>query len=302
MVTTLLRIIKYGFQSFKRNGWLSAATILVMVLALAVFASLMLFNVVAKTAIQSLQDKIDISVYFKTSAPEDDILKIERSVQQLPEVKAVEYISRDKALQLFKAKHANDPTIGKALEELVDNPLSASINVKANDPKDYGVIASYLENEKFKDTVDKITYSQNQLAINRLVKIVDTAKTGGTAVTFALALIALIVAFNTVRLAIYSNREEIGIMRLVGGSNMFIRGPYIVEGVIYGVISALAALVVLAPFVHLVAPYMNVFIPEMNIQSYFYGNLFSLLGYELLLGILLGTVSSSIAVTRYLKV
>lgn len=302
MVTTLLRIIKYGFQGFRRNGWLSAATILVMVLALGVFASLMMFNVVAKTAIQSLQDKIDISVYFKTSAPEDEILKIERSVQQLPEVKAVEYISREKALQIFKEKHKDDPTIGKALQELNDNPLSASINVKANDPKDYGVISSYLENEKFKDVVDKITYSQNQLAINRLVKIVDTAKAGGIAVTFALALIAAIVAFNTVRLAIYSNREEIGIMRLVGGSNMFIRGPYVVEGVIYGIISAVAALIVIAPLVHLVAPYMNVFIPEMNVLGYFYGNILNLLGYELLLGILLGTISSSIAVTRYLKV
>ena len=157
MITTLVRIIRYGFQSFWRNGWLSAATILVMALALSVFLGLILFGVITKTAIATLQDKIDISAYFKVGVSEDDITKIETSVKNLAEVKGVEYISRDKALEIFKSKHSADPTIAKALEELGDNPLAASLNIKAKDPKDYKVIASYLENEKFASVIDKVT-------------------------------------------------------------------------------------------------------------------------------------------------
>lgn len=302
MATKLARILKYGFQNFWRNGLLSVATTIVMMLALFVFAGLMMFSVVTKTAITALQDKIDISVYFKTTANEDDVLKIERAVKMLPEVRAVEYVSREKALEIFRERHKNDPTIAKALSELGDNPLSATLNIKANDPKDYGVIAAYMENEQFTPVIEKVTYSQNQLAINRLVRIVDASNTVGLAVIIALALIAVVVTFNTIRLAIYSNRDEIGVMRLVGASNAFIRGPYVVEGVLYGVVSGVLALLIIIPIVHVAAPYVDIFIPEMNLLSYFYGNILTLLGYEMLLGVVLGTISGSIAITRYLKV
>lgn len=302
MATKLARILKYGFQNFWRNGLLSVATTIVMMLALFVFAGLTMFGVVTRTAINALQDKIDISVYFKTNANEDEVLKIERAVKALPEVRAVEYVSREKALEIFRERHKSDPTIAKALQELGDNPLSATLNIKANDPKDYGVIAAYMENEQFTPVVEKVTYSQNQLAINRLVRIVDASNTVGLAVIVALALIAVVVTFNTIRLAIYSNRDEIGVMRLVGASNALIRGPYFVEGVLYGVVSAVLALLVIIPIVHIAAPYVGIFIPEMNLLGYFYGNILTLLGYEMLLGAVLGTISGSIAITRYLKV
>lgn len=302
MITTLFRVIKYGFQNFYRNGLLTFATIVVLTLTLAVFQGLVIFQTVSKAALLSLQDKIDISAYFKVAAPEDEILKIERSLRSLAEVKEVEYVSREKALQIFKERHKDDATIAKALEELGENPLSASLNVKAKDPKEYSAIAAYLENEQFKTVVEKVTFGQNQGAINRLVKIIDTADTMGIAMTLALALIAIIVTFNTVRLAIYSNREEIGIMRLVGASNAYIRGPYVVEGVLYGAIAAVVVFALVLPIIYAVNPYVSTFIPGLNLISYFYGNALVLLGYTLLLGMGLGILSSSIAITRYLRV
>lgn len=302
MITTLFRIIKYGFQNFYRNGLLSVATIVVLTLTLSVFQGLVIFQTVSGAALASIQDKIDISAYFKSSAPEDEILKIERSLRGLAEVKEVEYISREKALQLFKERHKDDATIAKALEELGDNPLSAALNVKANDPKEYSAIAAYLENEQFKQVVDKVTFGQNQLAINRLIKIIDTADAFGIGVTLALALIAIIVTFNTVRLAIYSNREEIGVMRLVGASNAYIRGPYVIEGILYGAVAAVGVFALALPIIYASSPYVSVFIPGLNLLSYFYGNALALLGYTLLLGMGLGILSSSIAITRYLRV
>src|SRR3989344_297107 len=115
MITSLSRILKYGFQNFIRNGWLSVATIAVMVLTLLVFLSLAFFDVISKTAIVSLQDKIDISVYFKHDVPEDQILDLSKEMEALGEVKSVEYVSQDKALALFKEEHKNDAIIPQAL-------------------------------------------------------------------------------------------------------------------------------------------------------------------------------------------
>lgn len=302
MATTLFRIIKYGLQSFWRNGLLSVATIIVMVLALMVFEGLILFSVLTKTAIVSLEDKIDISVYFKTNAPEDEILRIKNSLASVREVKSVEYVSRDKALEIFQEKYKGDPTISQALTELEANPLLAALNVKANDPNDYQVIASYLENQTFKDLIEKVTFTQSRLAIERLTKIVDTVEKVGLALTIFLALTAALVTFNTIRLAIYSNREEIGIMRLVGASNAFINGPYIFEAIIFGIVAAVLSLVITAPFINLGSSYVQDFIPEMNLETYYYSNIFKLFAYQMLFGILLAIISGSVAIRKYLKI
>lgn len=303
MATTFFRILKFGLQNFSRNGLLSVTTIAVLVLALLVFNGLVMFGVVSNFAIASLQDKIDISVYFKSTAQEDEILKLEKSLESLSEVKAVDYVSQNKALEIFKEKHKEDSVIDQALSELQVNPLLASINIKANSPNQYSTIADYLEgNENLSGIIEKVTYGQNRLAIERLARIIDTVRNAGFAVTIFLALVAVLVTFNTIRLAIYSNREEIGIMRLVGASNKFIRGPYIFAGVIYGVLAGLAGLLISIPIISLVAPYVNVFIPELSLSAYFYSHLPQLVVYQLIFGILLGSASAAVAVRRYLKI
>lgn len=302
MITALFRIIKYGCQNFWRNRWLSMATIAVMILALFVFQFSMLFGVVAQTALAALEDKIDISVYFKTAAPEDDILKTKRSLETFDEVKKVDYISRDQALIDFKGKHQDDATVNQALKELDFNPLSASLNIKADNPKEYAAIAAYLNNEILNQIVEKVSYSKNQTVIERLIFFIDTVKQGGVVLGIILALVAVLISFNAIRVAIYSNREEIGIMRLVGGSNSFVRGPYVIEGILYGVLSGVLSLAITIPLVGFASPYISQFIPEMNLQVYFYDNFLSLLGYQILLGVALGVFSSVIAVKRYLRV
>lgn len=301
MITTLYRIIKYGFQGFLRNGWQSIPTLSVMTLALFVFLNLMVFNVLTSNALLLLRDKIDISVYFQTTAPEDDVLKLKRSLESLSEVKNVQYISRSEALTNFQERHKNDTTISQALNVLDENPLSASLNIKANDPKDYPVIASYLNGENLKPIVDQVTYNQNQVVINRLASMVDTAQRAGITLTVILAIIAVLVTLNTIILTIYSSRDEIGVMRLVGAGNKFIRGPYIVQGVLYGILASIISLVIVAPLIYVAAPYVRILMPEINLQAYFYNNILMLFGYQLLFGTVLGTVSSVIAVSRYLK-
>ena len=302
MLSSLLRIIRYGWQHFWRNKWLSLATLFIIILALIVFESLIIFSVVTKTGIDLIKEKIDISVYFKTVTPESEILKIKEVIEKLPEVKEVDYVSRESALQIFKEKHKDDETIIKALDELNENPLSALINVKAKDPQQYSIIAAKFDNNEWRPLIDKITYRQNQVVIERLGKIVDISSKLGLMLTILLAITAILVTFNTVSLAIYSNREEVGIMRLVGAPNYFITGPYVIEGIIYGILGAIISLAILWPAIYWGAPFLKFFISDLDLRAYFWNNLLRLAGYQFLFGIALGVISSEFAIRKYLKI
>jgi cell division transport system permease protein len=227
---------------------------------------------------------------------------LKRSLEGLDEVGYVGYVSQEQALTDFKARHASEDTITQTLNELDVNPLLASLNIKAKDLHRYDAIASYLEKPDFQDIIQKITYAQNQVVIDRLTALVDNFSRGGFALTVFLAFLAIVVTFNTIRLAIFSASDQIGIMRLVGASNTFIRGPFMVEGLIYGIISAVIGFLILIPFISFVSPHINSFVPEVNLQSYFSANFVSLLLYQLVFGVALGIISSIIATRRYLNV
>ncbi len=299
---TLWRIIKYGFQSFRRNAWLSATTVGVMTLTLFVFLGIILFNALAANAVSEVKDKVDISVYFKSNVGEDNILNIKKTIEGMNEVKSVEYVSRDEALQEFKTAHASDTVIAATLDQLDTNPLLASLNIKAKDLSDYSSIASYLDSASLADVVQKVTYAQNALVISRLEKLLNGMNAAVLALTLFLVFLAVMVTFNTISLAIFSNKEQIGIMRVVGASNQFIRGPYVVEGIIYGVIAAVVSLVLFIPVVKAVSPQLALFVPSFDLSQYFLGSIGRFLGYQVLAGATLGIVSSTIAIHRYLKV
>jgi len=302
MLTNLSRIIKFGFQRFTRNGWLSTITIAIMFLALIVFGGVNIFNVLSKTALNSIQDRIDISVFFKKETSEDEILKVQSIIKNLPEVKSTEYISRDKALEIFKEQHKDDETISQAIEQVGENPLLASINIKAYDPKQYQMIASFLSGDEFKNDIEKISYDERSAnMIDRLIKIIDTTTLFGLIVTAFLTLLAVLVTFTAIGLVIYSSRDEIAIMRLVGSSNFFTSGPYIVEGIIYGLIAAILSTLVLWTFVYFARTYVKVFIPEMNLRQYFTSHFFVILLQQILFGIAVGIIASAIAVRKYLR-
>lgn len=299
MATSLYRIIKHGFQNFWRHRLLSIATLFVIFLALMVLEGLIVFNVIAGQAFDTLQNKIDISVYFKTTTAENDILNIQTQLEALSEVKSVQYISQAQALSIFESEQGSQ--ISQAIQQLGENPLEASLNIQANNPSQYSQIASYLESPALSGMIDNISYQQNQVVIDRLAKIVNIGRDVGLGMTLIFGLLAVLVAFNTILLAIYSNREEIEVMRLVGASNSFIRGPFIVEGMIYGTIAAVVSVAIGFPLVYLSSPYVAIFIPGMNLIGYFTSHILEIFGYELLFGVVIGVFSGLIAIRRYLR-
>ena len=301
LVVNVRRIFKAGWRSFWRNSWLSAATVLVMVLTIFVITGLLFFNVLAQGVISELKQKVDISVYFKQDVKEADILDAKTSLEKMPEVTAVQYVSRDQALTSFKEKHKDNSALLEGLKELDQNPLQASLNIKAGSATEYEKVAQFVQDADFAKLVDKINYKQNREIIDKLSNITDAAQRAGLIISLILSVLAVLVAFNTVRLTIYNWRDEISVKRLVGATNWNVRGPFIVEGVLYGISAAIATMIIVFPLVAFLSPKLAGFIPGNDIFSFLKANFFSLLFFQVVVGAVLGALSSFIAIRRYLR-
>ena len=301
------RVVKAGFVSFWRNGFVSLASVLVMTVTLFVIGSVIFLLATLNASLGDLKSKVDINVYLTTTAPEADITSLEEALRGLPEVKHVDYVSRVQALENFKVRHQNDQPTLDALSELSDNPLGAVLNITAAEPNQYEAIANFLksDNALSKDRqviIAKVNYDDNKTAINVLSKIILSAERLGLAVTLVLVIISLIIIFNTVRLAIYSAREEISVMRLVGASNKYIRGPFVISGIMYGIIAGLFTLGVFYPLTYWLGTATANFFNGINVFHYYTANFGQIFAVIMGSGIVLGAVSSFLAVRRYLTI
>jgi cell division transport system permease protein len=299
------RVIVSGYYNFRRSGFTSVASILVMTITLFVMTSLIFIQAGLSYSLNNIKDKVDVTVYFVSDADDDSIKNIEESVKKLPEVKEVTFTSKDEALTEFKERHSNDYLTLQALEELGENPLGASLNIKAKDPSQYESISKYFDGEgalsKGELTiVDKIDYHQNKIVIDKLTSIIKGAKELGFAVSIILIFISILITFNTIRLIIYMSREEINVMKLVGAGGRYIRGPFVVSGVIVGVFSSLLTTIIFLPVSIWLGNKMTDFI-GINLFSYYKSNFFQLFIIMLGIGILIGSISSIFAIHRYLR-
>ena len=299
--TTFKRILKAGSLSFFRNGWLSTATIIVMFLMLFVMGNLILISAFAGTAIKMFESKIDVTVYFTSDAQDDQILAVKNEIKAIPHVDEVSYMSKDAAFADFRERHKENAFIASALEEIGTNPLEASLNIKADDPAHYGAISDFLLKKNY-PIVDKINYFENKDVIERLSALVGTVRGVGAVIALVLAFVAILVTFNTIRLAIYTVREEIGIMRLVGATQWFIRGPFLVSGVFYGMSAAIVVTLIFFPMTWMAAPKVMLMLPGFDLFHYFLNNFFEFFIVMAGSSIVLGVLSSAIAMRKYLRV
>lgn len=304
--TALKRIIKAGFISFWRNGSVSLSAVFVMIVALFMIASTLLITAFLGTALKDLQDKIDINIYVDAKASEEQILSLQKQIETIPEVDKVTYISREDALTAFRARHENDHRIIQALDEIGDNPLPAALTVKAKEPSQYQGIASFLSNkselseDKALSIISKVNYNDNKVAIERLSRLIAGVKKLGSIITAVMIGISILITFNTIRLAIFIARDEIGVMRLVGGSNEYVRGPFVVEGILYGLVAAFLTLILFYPITYWLKNTTQVFYGGVDLLQYFVANFVQIFLVIVLSGIALGAVSSYLAVRKYL--
>ena len=299
---TFKRILKSGWISFRRNQGLSIATIFIMVMTISMITSLLLLQRTSNFLVSSLTEKVDIAIYFSQEPSETEILQIQEELSQLSEIKKMEYVSKEQALSKFTEKHKEDEIIMESLEEVGGNPLLSSINIKAFEASQYAAISSFLDGSSFKDLISKVDYQQKKSAMDKLFSLTASINTTGIVLSIALAVIAVLIAFNAVKIAIYNSRDEIETMRLVGASNWFIRGPFLVQGVISGGLAVLITFLVFSIAVSLLGSKIEIIVPGLGLSSYFFSHFFIILLIQIVAGIGLGSCASWLAIRKYLKV
>ncbi len=301
---SLYRALKFAFQSFYRNFWLSAATILILVLTLFAVSLLGTINLIGDRAIQSVKDKVDLSVYFYPDVAEKEVKTVQAQLQSLSSVKTIEYIPEEEALEQFKEKHQDDPVIQETLEILEDNPLGATLVIQAKDIDRYAEISEVLADPDYAELIYDKDIEDYQTVIQRLGNLTDRIYQIALIVSLIFVIVAVLVIFNTIRITIYTHREEIGIMRLVGATNWFIRGPFILESVIYAVIGTVITTGILYPILRVASPRISDFFDgyNLNLSTYFADHFLEIFALQLIVAIVLAVVSSIVAVGRHLRV
>lgn len=307
MITGLRRVFANGTKSFWRSGAVSFATVLIMTVTMIIIGILMFLSALLTFTLDQIQSKVDVGVYFTITADEGSILNLKDKLQLRPDVADVTYTSRDEALQQFRDRHANDQLTLNALDELGTNPLGASLAVRAKDPSQYQSIVNFVNNDQDlvsggTSLIDHVNYEQNKTVIQRLTSVINATEQAGLAIVIIFAIASTIITLATVRLAIYSARDEIAVMRLVGASNGFIRGPFIVTGVLAGVLSAVIALIIFAPVSWYMGTNLSAWLGGFNLFTYYTSHILQLTAVLLGSGVLLGGFASYLGVRRYLKV
>lgn len=305
--TNLKRIIRGGFLNFWRNGTVSLASVLVMMVTLIVIGLISFSSAILDNALAQLRSQIDVNVTFIDSANEDDVLSVKHALESLPQVSLVTYSTAEEVLKAFKERHVNDQTIMASLDEIDHNPFGPMLTIQARDPSEYQAISQFLQGDNVLSSsgvtiVDRINYLENKTAIDRLTKFIGAADKIGFSLTILMAVIAMLIAFNTIRLTIYMSKDEISVMRLVGASNNYIRGPFIVVGIIYGLVAGILTLLIFWPLTYWLGTSTESFFGGFNLFTYYMRNIVQFVLIILAAGVLFGGVSSLLAIRKYLKI
>jgi cell division transport system permease protein len=302
MITANLnRIIKYGIKNFWRQKFTALSVIFVLFVTIFSLTALFLFQQTSDYIIAQIKERVDIAVFFKKGTEEGKIFEIQNEIKGIPEVTNVEYISEEKALESFKEKHQNDKYYLDALEELGDNPFLASLNIKAQNPAKYPQITNFLNKSEFKDYIEKISYFENKAIIEKLFRIISNVR-NFIIITFVIfGFLVILITFNTVRLSIFAKKEEIKTMHLVGASDIFLFGPFIVEGLIYILLSILACDLIFFFTLPYLGSKTQEWLSGFNIFNYFRTNIFLILTLQFVFSILITFSSIILAVKKYSK-
>ena len=303
---TLERIIKNGFINFGRNVWLAIAAIAMMTITLTILLFAIIANTTFNHTIADLNSHIDVVEYLKDSVTSQQRDKQLNELKSLPNVKSVSYTSKSDALKTYEAQNANNPTLLAAISE-TDNPLPASITIKPVDPDKLQDIQNFLDKPDQKALQsDPTSYSgDRKAAIDKITSATHFFQQAGVVGIIVFIIISMLIIFNTIRMAIFNRRDELIIMRLLGASTAFIRGPFVVETMLYGAVAASISLIIVWSLFRVASSTLqasSLGLLDIGYSSrYFSQHLFSILTIQIAVGILIGAASSGIATRRYLK-
>lgn len=300
---SFMRIIKLGLTNFWRNRWLSFAATLIMTMTLLIVSFFVISTLAVGKATDSIRAKMDISVYFNDSASSEQISDLQKQLAARSDVKKIAYISKEDALVIFAKQQQ-----GKKIAQVInpnENPLPRSLDIKVMKAEDLSAIADYLKQDQLKPIIQNISYQDNKEIIDRLVAITAFTREFGWFICGIFILISILVIINTIRLTIFTRRDEIEIMRLVGANDSFIKIPFVVEGLLYGILATVFSVVIVAVGVMMLVPRVNHYLGATNSQifiNFFMNSIWQMIFLELFVGMIIGVCCSLISIKNYLKI
>ncbi|KKQ59800.1 MAG: Cell division protein ftsX [Parcubacteria group bacterium GW2011_GWE2_38_18] len=302
-IISFFRAIKFSIQDIFRNFWLSLVTVVILVLALFLINVLLSVQIITKSAINSIKEKIDINLYVKSDAPENEIIALKTEISNFDKVKDAAYISKAEALESFKDSHRNNPEILQALRELNKNPLNATIIIKPKNIEQYEELTNELDQIN-NDIIESKNFDNPKTMLAKINAITGKINEVGLVVSLIFVLVTILVVYNSIRVTIYTHQREIKVMRLVGATNWFIRAPFLISSVFYTLIGLSITMAIFYPFLTILQPYLEAFFAgyNFNILSYFNKNFLLIFGAEFIVAVAINMIASLIAVRKYTKI
>ena len=302
------RIIKYGTSSFTRNVWLSIAATLVMTVTLVILMVTVFASAILSSTAEAMRNKIDITIFFHPGTSQETLAELSEIMSADSNIKEITTADSQAEYESLVDDYRDTPEILAAVDsEIILQELPATMRIKVHDPSNLDSIRQIVEqNQLFQtnlDDEDAPTYDVNQTEIATINSWASIAKNGGLILGAVFLVISILVIFNTIRMAIFSRREEIYMMKLVGADPSFIRGPFLIEAQICGIISGLLASTIGLVAFRMVAPNLESYGIDVSVISTFMDSslIIAVYGVIILLGVIVGTVSARLAMRKYLR-
>ena len=303
-ITSIYRILKTSIISLWRNRWLSLAATLIMVLTLFSISFFVSLLIITNKTTESLKNRVDISVYFNDSASNDQVFALQNILLSRSDIKSVEYVSKEQALTLWRDLNKDNESLRNAVSE-TNNPLPRSLEIKTDQPEDLEVINNFLNSPDYKPLIRDISYKKSKDIIDKMIRVTSLTKKIGWIVSALFILISILIIYNTIRLTIFVHSEEISIMKLVGASDLYIQGPFFVDGISYGLLGALISSIIFYVFMRISAPgvfnYLQIGDYSKYLSEYGLNNFGIIFLFQFLVGAVLGTSCSVMAIKKHLK-
>jgi cell division transport system permease protein len=300
MAVNFTYFFRESASSMRRNMALTIAAVMVTSLSLLILGVVGMSVHAGNGLATSMKERVDeIRVFLKDNVTVEERASMENYIRKMPEVKSVKYISKEDALVEFKKMYASEKQL---LDEIEGNPLPAEFKVRMTDPKYNAKVAAAIESrpEVSVDETGKKEIKNPRDVVQKVLRITGAVQKFGLVIVLAFGLVAVALVSITIRMAIYSRRKEIGIMKLVGATNWFIRWPFMMEGVIEGFFGAIVGIVV-AVLVHTwFISKLEAAAENVNLVA---GGYMVLLSFVLILiGVVMGGVGSALALRRHIEV
>jgi cell division transport system permease protein len=303
---SFLRIFKFAFQGFFRNFWLSLVTVTMMLMAVFSVTLLFTLDYIKQAAIKGMEQKVDILVSLKPGVDRENLDVLYNDLKRLPEISKVTIVTPEENRATFEKNNANSQVL-KALDVFEDgeNPFAYSFAIQAYDIKNYQIILDKVQSEKYQGLVEESIFHDYEGFVKQIKNVAEGINRYSWYLIALFALISIVVIFNTIRMSIYTRRDEVIIMKLVGAGDWFIRMPFIVETIIYSLVAILLMIGLVYVVVNFWQPGLNAYFQGaavINLQQYFYDNFWLIFGGQFLVLVFLNIISTLIAMRKYLRV